>query len=362
MYSRNYRLPREEQHIHCDKLNSLSIFNDKILFKKHNHKINHIDLKKNLLMTSGDDDLIIIIDLKILKYIEVYYDIINGTKYSKFLQPLSTNIIYYGYKSFRLYIYDFIKKEILTVVNLLRDDLTHFEYNNKSNLLITTQLNDSIVWQLQDKKLSPEFNIKNSYYSIINDNKQQIISCSKTANCFDSLNDKNEYSTIIIYKYDINRILDISKERILNYQFGYDIKSMGFFKNYEGYLLIVMSEFSIEIIDLENNDTKISEINLIKNMNLKFTCFEPAFTKEIIVGYNNGDVEFYNLLNNDKNIKSRIDNKYNNEQKISKLIEEIKNNEIRHQNSVVQIKISNYYPLYVSISDEIIIYQFKNNN
>ena len=359
MYSRNLKLELDEPYIQCDTLKSLSIFKDKILFNKHTHKINHIDLKKNLLMTSGDDDLIIIIDLKILKYIEVYYDIINGTKYSKFLGNLSTNIIYYGYKSFRLYVYDFIKKEILTVVNLLRDNLSHLEYNNKSNILITTQLNDSIVWQIQDKKLSPEYNIKNSYYSIINDNKQQIISCTKTINNSNSINEKNEYSIITIYKYDINRTLHISKEKILNYQFGYDIKAMGFFKNYEGYLLIVMSEFSIEIIDLDNNDNKIADINLKTNKSLKFTCFEPAFTKEIIVGYNNGDVEIYNLLNDDKNIKNMIVNKYNNEQKISKLIKDIKNNEISHQNSVVQIKLSEYYPLYVSISDEMIIYQFK---
>ena len=119
---------------------------DKILFNKHTGKINHIDLKKNLLMTSGDDDLIIIVDLKIVKYVRILYDIINGTKFSKFLEPLSTRIIYYGYKSFKLFVYDFLREEILIVVNLLKTKLSHFEFNNKSNIFITTQEKDSIIW------------------------------------------------------------------------------------------------------------------------------------------------------------------------------------------------------------------------
>ena len=356
MFDISFPIELEEQRIPCDKLNTISSFNDKILFKKHTHRINHIDLKKYLLMTSGDDDLIIIVDLNNYKYIQNYYDIINGTKYSKFLEPLSTKIIYYGYKSFKLYIYDYERDEILIVVNLLRENLTHFEYNNKSNIIITTQKNNNIVWQLQEKKLNPEYNIKNSYYAIINDNKQHIISCAKTYNNYNI----SKINTILsIYKYDINRSLIIAKERDINMEIGYDIKLMDFFKNYERYYLILMSDYSIEIIDLENNDILIANINLIKDKDLKFTCFEPVFTREIIVGYNNGDVELLNPLKNEKNIKQEIANKYNENIKIQKIINDIKNDEIKHETSVTQIKMSDYYPLYVSIADEMIIYQLK---
>ena len=357
MYDNNMPIELEEQHIYCEKLNSISSFNDKILFKKHTHTINHIDLKKNLLMTSGDDDLIIIVDLKNYKYILTFYDIINGTKYSTFLEPLSTKIIYYGYKSFKLYIYDYQKDSILFVVNLLREKLTHFEYNNKSNIIITTQNNNNIVWQLQDKKINPEYNIKNSYYAVINDNKQHIISCAKTYNN----NNISKINTILsIYKYDFNRSIIIVKERDLNLEIGYDVKLMDIFKNIERYYLILMSDYTIEIIDLENNDIIINNINLIKDKNLKFTCFEPVFTKEIIIGYNNGDVEVVNPLKNEKYIKEEIENKYKVDIKIRKIINDIKNDVIKHETSVVQIKMSDYYPLYVSIADEMIIYQLKN--
>ena len=102
MYGRNFQNYSEEKYINSDQLNTISSFNDKILFKKHAHKINHVDLQKNLLMTSGDDDLIIIVDLNLMKYILIYYDIMNGAKYSKFLESISTRIIYYGYKSFKI--------------------------------------------------------------------------------------------------------------------------------------------------------------------------------------------------------------------------------------------------------------------
>lgn len=359
MYDKNLPYELEEQHIHCDKLNSISSFNDKILFRKHTNKINHIDLKKTLLMTSGDDDLIIIVDLQNFKYIQIYYDIINGTKYSKFLESISTNIIYYGYKSFKLYVYDYVRDEILIVVNLLRENLTHLEYNNKSNILITTQQNNNIVWYLQDKKLNPEYNIKNSYYAIINDNKQHIISCAKT---YKNNNISNINSVLSIYKYEIGRILIISKDRDLNLDIEYNIKLMNLFKNYEHYYLILMSDFKIEIIDLDNreNDEIITNINLLYNKELKFTYFEPVFTKEIIVGYNNGDVELINPFKNSKALKTEIENKYKEDMKIKKIITDIEKEEIKHNASVVQIKMSEYYPLYVSIADEMIIYQSKN--
>ena len=208
-------LPYElgDSYLNCQNLETISLFNDKILFKKHTHKINHIDLKKNLLMTSGDDDLIIIIDLKIIKYILTFYDIINGTQYAKFLEPLSTKIIYYGYKSFKLYVYDYVRKEILIVVNLLREKLTHFEYNNKSNILITTQENNNILWILQENKLKNEYKIKNSYYAIINHTKNHILSCAKIDKS-DGL--KKIHSVISIYKYDVSRIFIVSKENNLN--------------------------------------------------------------------------------------------------------------------------------------------------
>ena len=196
---KNKNVPNEfqEQYIHCDQLNTISSFKDKILFKKHTDKINHIDLKKNLLMTSGDDDLIIIIDLNTIKYVRLFYDILNGTKFSKFLEPLSSRIIYYGYKSFRLYVYDFLREQILIVVNLPRRKLTHFEFNNKTNIIITTQEKDSIIWTLEEKKLNPEFNIKNSYYSKIDDCKQNLISYSL------NVNEKKINNVISIYKYEI---------------------------------------------------------------------------------------------------------------------------------------------------------------
>ena len=355
MQDKNFPFELEDQHIHCDQLNTISSFNDKILFNKHTRKINHIDFKKNLLMTSGDDDLILIVDLKIIKYVRIFYDIINGTKFSKFLEPLSTRIIYYGYKSFKLFVYDFIREEILIVVNLFRAKLTHFEFNNKSNIIITTQEKDSIIWKLEEKKINPDYNIKNSYYSIINDNKQNIISCARNFNESNKIN-----SVISIYKYDFRNNLIIIKEKDLITDFEGEIILMNYFKNYEQYFLILMSEFSIEIIDLENNENKISTINLYQNKDLKFTYFEPVFTKEIIIGYNNGEIELLNPLKNIKNIEKEIENKYNKDKRIEKFIRDIASKEIRHESSVIQIKMSDYYPLYASIADEMIIYQRKN--
>ena len=356
MQDKYSQMESEDQYIHCDQLNTISSFNDKILLNKHTDKINHIDLKKNLLMTTGDDDLILIIDLKIIKFVKIFYDIINGTKFSKFLEPLSTRIIYYGYKSFKLIVYDFIREEIQIVVNLLRGKLNHFEFNNKSNIIITTQEKDSIVWKINEKKLNPEYNIKNSYYAIINDSKQNIISCAR------NVNEKNKVSNVIsIYKYGSTNNLIIIKEKDLITNFEGEIKVMNYFKNYEQYFLILMSEFSIEILDLENNGNIISIINLLKDKDLKFTYFEPVFTKEIIIGYNNGEVDLLNPLKNEKNIYKEIERKYDKDKQIEKLIKDTENNEVKHEASIVQIKMSDYFPLYVSIADEVIIYQRKNN-
>lgn len=351
-------LPYElgDSYLNCQNLETISLFNDKILFKKHTHKINHIDLKKNLLMTSGDDDLIIIIDLKIIKYILTFYDIINGTQYAKFLEPLSTKIIYYGYKSFKLYVYDYVRKEILIVVNLLREKLTHFEYNNKSNILITTQENNNILWILQENKLKPEYKIKNSYYAIINHTKNHILSCAKIDKS-DGL--KKIHSVISIYKYDVSRIFIVSKETDLNIEINYIINLMNYYKNYENYYLIVMSDFIIEIINLDNNGNKIYHLNLNIDKDLKFTYFEPAFTKEIIIGFNNGDVELVNPFSEKKKFRNSITNKYKEENQINKLLDTIINNDVIHQTSIVQIKMSDYYPFYISIADEMIIYQYK---
>ena len=60
-------------------------------------------------------------------------------------------------------------------------------------------------------------------------------------------------------------------------------------------------------------------------------------------------------------MKKLISNKYKPEKIINKLIKQISNNDINHQSSVIQIKISDYYPLYVSIADEMILYQLKDN-
>ena len=328
MNARNNQL-EQDKNIYCDKLNSLSSFNDKILFKKHTHKINHIDLLKNLLMTSGDDDLIIIIDLQMLKFALTYYDIINGTRYSKFLEPSSQKIIYYGYKSYKLYI------------------------------VITTQEKNNVVWKLNEIKLLPYYNIKDSYYAIINENKQHIISCS---NIYKNNDSSKKYSAISIYIYDNNsRNFLVKKDRDLNRDFGFHINMMSFYKNYENYNLILMSDFEIEMINLDNNDSKICLINLKNNSDLKFTCIEPVFTKEILVGYNNGDVELINPFWEEDKIKKNIIRKYDENRQIMKIIKQIEDNDIRHQNSVVQIKMSDYYPLYVSISDEMIIYQLKDN-
>ena len=137
---------------------------------------------------------------------------------------------------------------------------------------------------------------------------------------------------------------------------------MNFFKNYENYYLILMSEFDIEIINLDNNnDSRVFYSNLKTQEDLRFTYIEPAFTREIIVGYNNGDVELINPFWEDNKMKKLISNKYKPEKIINKLIKQISNNDINHQSSVIQIKISDYYPLYVSIADEMILYQLKDN-
>ena len=141
--------------------------------------------------------------------------------------------------------------------------------------------------------------------------------------------------------------------------FESEIQLMNYFKNSEQYLLILMFEFSIVIIDLENNGQKICEINLYQNKDLKFTCFEPVFSKEIIIGYNNGEVDILNPFKDNKNIKLIIENNYNKDKQIEKWLREGVNDEIKHESIVVQIKLSDYYSLYVSLRDEIIIYKEK---
>ena len=135
---------------------------------------------------------------------------------------------------------------------------------------------------------------------------------------------------------------------------------MNFYKNCDNYYLIIMSDYVIEILNLDNNGNKIFHINLNQEKDIKFSYIEPVFTKEIIVGFNDGDIDLMNpFISDQKKNKNLILNKYKPENEINKLIESIVNNEVRHQTSIVQIKMSDYYPFYVSIADEMIIYQYK---
>jgi len=344
---------KNEEHIFCKDIKSISSYKDRIIFKKHTHRINHVDLQKYLLMTSGDDDLIIILDLCQQRYILQYYDIINGTSFCRFLEPItSTRIMYYGNKSFKLFLYEYSRNQILLIVNLLRENLYHLEYNNKSNLLITAQDTKCIVWKLNENNLKPNYEIHESYYAIINDEKRQIVSVSL---------DKKEYedhSILSLYSYDNNRDLTIIKERDVNVKIKYKVILMKFFRFKEYNFLIVMSDTNIDIIKLDD-DNNAFHLNLLKNKELKFTCFEPTFTEEIILGYNNGTVEILNPSWEKEKIKDLVDEKYKNINNINKMKKEVENNEFRHEERVVQIKLSGYYPLYVSISDEMIIYQLK---
>ena len=205
-----------EEHILCKDIKSLTSYNDKIVIRKHTRRINHVDLQKYLLMTSGDDDLIIIIDLIQMKYQLEYYDIINGTSFCRFLDPItSSRFIYYGNKSFKLYIYEYSRNQILLIVNLLKENLYHLEYNNKSNLLITAQETNCIVWKLNENNLKANYNIKNSYYAIFNEEKKQIISASLRSNEY------NEYTILSIYRYDNNRDLTIIKDCDVKLKYRY---------------------------------------------------------------------------------------------------------------------------------------------
>ena len=344
---------KNEEHIFCKDLKSISSYKDRIIFKKHTHRINHVDLQKYLLMTSGDDDLIIILDLCQQRYILQYYDIINGTSFCRFLEPItSTRIMYYGNKSFKLFLYEYSRNQILLIVNLLRENLYHLEYNNKSNLLITAQDTKCIVWKLNENNLKPNYEIHESYYAIINDEKRQIVSVSL---------DKKEYedhSILSLYSYDNNRDLTIIKERDVNVKIKYKVILMKFFRFKEYNFLIVMSDINIDIIKLDD-DNNAFHLNLLKNKELKFTCFEPTFTEEIILGYNNGTVEILNPTWEKDRIKELVDEKYKIKFDINKMKNEAENNEFKHEESVVQIKLSDYYPFYVSIADEMIIYQLK---
>ena len=341
----------KEEHIYCKDIKSLSSYTDKILFRKHTNQINHVDLQKYLIMTSGDDDLIIIIDLFKQRYALQYYDIVNGTSFCRFLEPItSTRIIYYGHRSFKLFIYEYSRGQIVSIVNLLRENLNHLEYNKKSNLLITCQETNCIAWKLNENNLKAVYKIRNSYYAIINDEKRQIVSSSLIQKEY------NDYSVLSLYNYDSNRDLTIMKDRDVGLNFKYNIELMNFFRYKEYNFLVVMTDYTIDIIKLED-DTNAFHINLLKNKGLKFTYLEPSFTQELIIGYNNGIVELLNPIWKKEEIKELIDDKYNNKIDINGLKKSIEDNGYRHEESVVKIKLSDYYPYYVSIADEMIIYQ-----
>ena len=92
---------------------------------------------------------------------------------------------------------------------------------------------------------------------------------------------------------------------------------------------------------------------------LKFSYFEPTFTEEFIIGYNNGIVEILNPSWEKEKIKIMFDEKYKENTDINNLKKEAEVDGFKHEESVVQIKLSDYYPFYVSIAEELIIYQLK---
>ena len=293
-----------EERIYCKDIKSLSTYTDKILFRKHTNKINHVDLQKYLIMTSGDDDLIIIIDLVKQKYALQYYDIINGTSFCRFLEPItSTMIIYYGHRSFKLFIYEYSRGQIVSIINLLREKLYHLEYNKKSNLLITAQKTNCIAWKLNENNLKAIYKISNSYYAIINDEKRQIVSASFRQKEY------TDFSALSLYNYDSNRDLTIIKDRDVDLKFKSNIELMNFFRFKEYNFLVVMTDYTIDIIKLED-DTNAFHINLLKNKGLKFSYLESSFTQELIIGYNNGIVELLNPIWKREEIKELIDDKY----------------------------------------------------
>ena len=136
---------------------------------------------------------------------------------------------------------------------------------------------------------------------------------------------------------------------------------MNFYKNSEHYFLVIISSKHIKIIKLDEDEI-LFDFDLDRNKELNFTYIEPTFNKEIIVGFSNGDVEIIDPFAEDEKIaetKEQIHNKCSKFYDIKSLVKDKTINEPRHEESVVQIKMSDYYPFYVSIADEMIIYQLK---
>ena len=348
--------------IDCNQLKTISSFQNIIKLHKHSKKINHIDLYKNFLLSSGDDDLIIIIDLKAKKFINKIYDIINGTKYCYFYQIITDdfeekNIIYYGYKSYKIIIYDIIRNKPKFEAKICLCPLIHFEYDMQSNLLITSQKSEenfSIIWQNKESILKPIIKMKDSYYCIINNEKKNVIRCIKEEN-------KEEVkSKIEIYSYKMDNNENYKFEIIKKFdrKFYYTILLMNTFKNFynkNDYYLFLMTENKIEIINIINENV-IRSINLQIFEPLQFSYCEPVFTHEILVGFNNGEIELFNPFTNFNKIQEFIEEKNDDSKRALNVIKYIKNREKNHLDRVVQIKVSTYYPFYVSASDEILIH------
>ena len=348
--------------IDCNQLKTISSFQKVIKIHKHSKKINHIDLFENILLSSGDDDLIIIIDLKTKKYINKIYDILNGTQYGYFYRIISgdfeeKSIIYYGYKSYKIIIFDIIKNKPKFEAKIYLCPLIHFEYDIQSGLLITSQKNIenfSIIWQSEENGLKPIYKMENCYYCIINNEKSNIFRCNKTEILESTLSNISIYS----YKMDNNENYKIEIAKNISKKFKYTILLMNTLKNIYNkneYYLLLMTENIIEIMNIMNENI-IRSISLQIFKPLQFSYCEPVFTHEVLVGFNNGEIELYNPFSNNNKIQENIDEKNDESKRALNVIKYIKNREKNHLDRVVQIKMSIYYPLYVSASDEILIH------
>lgn len=377
------------------RISSISKFSDTIVLNQNYHlkPINHVDLCENLLLTSGDDDLINIIDLNKTIIIQKKYDIINGTQNCFFLResPSTPYILYFGQKSSKIILYDYDKKYIMHIVQMFPTKLDHFDYNVKSGLLITSQGgNDSIIWNTEDLTVKPCCVLKGVYYAIVNSSEEEIIQCERKKNEKEETNSSN-CSVISLRKYrtknsannnkkgrgfgysnsgrknfnysDDNFSLNSfaidknSKKEIKKENIDYEILQINNYKNFDISYIIIMGKFIIDLLtENKNNEIRLS----LKDELVSFTYIEPVFTKEIIVGFSNGRVEVFDPINNKEKSQEKI-MKMNEVDKVKDFLEIFDNNKARHIKPVKKIKISEYFPMFVSISEDAIIHQISLN-
>ena len=285
-----------------DRITDKNVKFQKVTICPHSNIINSIDLYKTLLLSAGEDDKIVLINLRDFSMVNSFYDCLNGVNFAKILNE--DLLLYYGHKTNKL-ILSKHDGSLLYMFEIVYENIQALEVNLNVFKFFTVQKEKIYLFNVDpgNKSINFEYVLSNdSYLAKFNSTGDKMI----TASC-SQLTKRYEISLYVrrANQFKLLRKLDkTSKSKITKVSFSSsDTKLIVMTQKTNGEKTSVV--FIISLID----DELIYKIcKAIDDLYLDFTVKNNS---RLFVLTTHGNIFYYNIYSEDI-YKRYVINKSNN--------------------------------------------------